>query len=471
MSTEPTPVRRVAVVGGGIAAALASAQASRALPGDVELLHVPTETGGAHDALYGGVLPPEIYALHTSLGLGEPDLLLGSNAAFAFGTRITQWSEDERAWVQPFHLPLPALDGVPVHLRTAQPGQAVDLQDVLVSAAAIRLGRFAHPPQGQDHPLSRAEYGYLVDMTEMARLYGELADLSPTAPLADVTFGEAGVEALGLADGTTLTADLFIDASGPDAVLNPEASHDGELRYGIDQTRSASAEAPPAARIRGTRTGWAMQWQTRTVTHTLTVGEGERIVSRRRQAAPWQGNVVAVGQAACTLEPLTVAPVRLLMRDVARVAELFPVSTDMAVERRTFNAQAKDTQNLALAFHAAHFSGLAFASDYAAHWTRWSTPELDRKLRQYEARGVLPAFDRETFHPLDWAVLHAGVGRSPARADTLAAQADPAAVDAALRGMAQSIEAAVPKIPPHGVYLGKLLDYLARKHMEVRHVG
>ena len=468
VTADTSPIRTLAIVGDGLAAWLAAVHLSVHLPDTVEITVVGGDTSAPMDALYGAVLPPEFYDVHTAIGVTEPELILETGTAFALGTAIENWGTAARSWVQSFHLPLPVTEGVPFHTLVAQrPDDS--LQPYLVSAAAARAGRFVHPPQDPANPMSRAEYGYLIDPAEIAERYRRAARNVLTVPGKVATVERDGdtVGSITTDGGDVVTADLFIDASGPHSALldAPTPTRTIDFRATTSPTTSATH---PLARIRAGENGFTVLTATRRTQTQLDIAagtDGEHTVPVFQREAAWVGNVVSLGQTACTVEPLTVAPMRLLLRDVLRIAELFPISTDMAVERRTYNAEARDDQDHALMFHHAHFADVDLPdAPYFRDAACERSAKLDRKLAQYAARAYLVAYDNEPFYPVDWAVLHDGLGRRPARADRLAQQADPARVEARLSAMRAAVSAVVPKMPPHPVYLAKLGDYLARKH-------
>ena len=462
-------VTSVAVVGSGLAAWLCAAQLCAELPDTIAVTVVGGETDAPHDALYGGVLPPEVYGLHTRLGLGEPDLVLGTGTAFAFGARISGWGRARRSWVQPFHLPVPAFEGVPLHILLA--GRDNALQGLLISAAAAQAGRFAHPPDDRDHPLSSAEYGYLVDPAELTARYRELAARARVvSALQDVERDGARVTGLRLADGSRQVADLYVDATGPTADLLGPGEAARQLGVSVERTASAGVQAPLAL-IAADGSGLSLSSTTRSRATTLRVTAGDDLPVHQ-QSESWRANVVAVGQSACTVEPLTLAPMRLLLRDTERLLALFPIDTDMAVERGRYNAAARDDQDHALCFHYAHFAeGDLPDTPYWQEARTWSHPKLDRKLQQYAARAYLVGFDHEPFHPLDWAVLHSALGRQPERHDPMARQVPARALDTHVEALEARVQDVVRRMPPHPLYMAKLIDYLQRKHAGGRHAG
>ena len=416
---------------------MAAAYLSRTAPPGVSITVVDADAAPDSDALYGQVLPPEFYSFHLSLGTDEPELLQTTDTAFSFGTTFADWGG--QSWVQPFHLPLQSIDNIPFHTLVAQDPR-LSLQPFLVSAVAARAGRFAHPPEGAGNPLSRAEYGYLFDPAELMAFY------RATATRAKVETGE-------------VEADLHIHTSAP-------GNGDTAFRAKLTRTPAKGTEHP-MRKLAATTDGWQSEALTRTSRLRMEVGtdvEGGFTFHPHGHPEPWRGDTVRIGHAARVVDPLTVAPIRLLLRDLQRMADLFPLTTDTAVEAREYNRVAADDTEHADIFHRAHFSKVDLSdSPYHRHYSTPASPKLDRKLTQYNARAYLVSYDHEPFDALDWAVLHDGLRRKPRRHDTLAMGADGNSVGASLQGLHKGVETVVRKMPPHPIYLGKLLAYLERK--------
>ena len=416
---------------------MAAAHLSRMAPPGVDIVVVDGDAAPDTDALYGQVLPPEFYSFHLSLGTDEPELLRTTSTAFAFGTAFADWGG--HAWVQPFHLPLQTVDNVPLHILVAQDPR-LSLQPFLVSAIAARAGRFAHPPEDTGNPLSRAEYGYLFDPLELTAFYRAAATRAETA--------SGDVE-----------ADIHIRTTAPD---------NGDTTFRAKLIRSSAEDTEHPMRVlAATADGWQSEAVTRASRLRMEVGtnvEGGFAFHPHAQSEPWQGDIVRIGHAARVMDPLTVAPIRLLLRDLKRLANLFPLTTDTTVEAREYNRVAADDTEHAELFHRAYFSDMDLPDSlYHQHYSSPPSPKLARKLTQYNARAYLVSYDHEPFEALDWAVLHDGLRRKPRRHDTLAMGADGNSVGASLQGLHKGVETVVRKMPPHPIYLGKLLAYLERK--------
>ena len=489
MSISPieTTGLHIAICGGGLAGYMTAAALSRHLPETCKLTLVVTSEAPAADVFYGSVTAPSAYDFNLSLEVSEPELILESDTAFSFGTHYQGWGGEDREWVQGFQQPLPVLGGVQFHQYLTRVGLET-LEPYLVSAVAAKRGAFAHPPEQAAHPLSRAEYGYQLDVRSYCELFFRAMDKSRLvviqSEITDIDTGPEGLDVLHLSDGQTLSADMFVDCTGPEAALLSRlgVSLTAERQLGAIMSRTPEGTLGPAVR---TVTGQTFGWQSITplqgASAKLTVfaesdealalaahGDTPEISAKAafgRRSQAWISNCVAIGQAAATIEPLTPAPIVCLQRDIERLLSLIPLSRDMAMERREFNRQFDNDYLHAELLRQAFFVTTPIAG--SVYWQAASPqpadPKLDRKLSQFLSRGTLVSYDLEPFTPEDWVILHYGMGRRPLRGDRLADQTPQAQVNAYLSDLQRHIETTVAALPSHHAYMVKLKQFLKQK--------
>ncbi|MBC6403321.1 MAG: tryptophan 7-halogenase [Hyphomonadaceae bacterium] len=472
------PVKDILICGGGLAAWITAAALSRALPDEVSLTVLDIPDTDKFDMLYGTVTAPAAYGFFLEIGLSEPDLLRLTHTAFSFGTHYMQWGSPSRSWVQCHHLPFPARDNVPfVHYFTGRTDAR--LEDFLVSAQAGLRGVFAHPPEQARIPLSRAEYGYLFSPIELCNaLKSVVSSRNITVKAHEircVRTNETGIFGIETADEKNLQADLFIDCSGPDAklltALNTAFTPEREVRASW-QCLPSAPPWPPLRNVHGSDRGWTAGTSVRGQKITFQISDtdsehhksGRNILFGKREKA-WVGNCVATGHAASVIDPVSPAPMMLLQRDVERLLGLIPLSEDMTVEAREYNRRFESDFE-----HANLFNQALYAIDDAPDTPFWQQAQsrgdkLRRKISQFENRGIPVAFDMESFNEEDWSILHFGMGRKIKNRNFFAELADTRDIDSNLAKLKQSIAQTVLKMPPHHVYISKLIAYLERKNV------
>ena len=427
------PLTSIAVLGNGLAGLLAAHRLARTLPDAIDIRLWGAADAGARDHLYGTAVGPDAYNFLLELGLGEPELMPATDTTFSLGTHFKGWGEEARDWVQAFHQPLPVMGGVEFHQYAARAKDSYP--DYVMSVAAARRGAFAHPPEGQKTPLAALEYGYHL-LPEQLR--GLLRDTLPDR--VRVVSGE----------DASLEADWIIDTRDRAA---PEWRESRTITVSVGQ-EPADGPVGVVREVSGGPDGWTARTPLRRMTHTLTVGADGASLPLGRSDTPWTGNRLVLGLAAGALSPLTTAPLTLLIRDLQRLAELVPMSTDMRVEAREYNRRFRNDYDHALLFERAFFP----AKDQGGH-----PPRLAHKIAQFKSRGALVQYDLEPFGPTDWLLLHLGMGRNPARHDVLADRVPREQLHRQLATMRRAVETVAAKLPPAAVYHRGLLDYLGKQ--------
>jgi len=483
------PVRHIVICGSGLAAWMTAATVSKNLPAAIQITVLETTNSDSTDIFYGSVTNPSAYKFFLNLGLSEADLLLRTQSSFSYGTSYKNWGLTDASWVQSFQAPFPIWDGAPFahHITDATP----PLEQYLMSAQAAAKGKFVHPPADKNNPLSSTEYGYHYTARDLTNLLKVIAGKhgvhSHSQDIVSIENSDGKITGLKLKDGETLSADLYVDASGPDASLI-SALEDTN----IQTTRSLSALyseqrsvelGPPLRQVVGHDFGWQSLTPLQEVNAVVTVyapqfeevarkvhPQGEAVqctVALGRRKKAWSGNCVAIGHAAAIMEPTSPAPLMLLQMDIDRLVGLIPVTDTFDIEAQIFNEGFQtDVENIEL-FNNALFQleGLAETEYWSAAKSNSSSARLNRKLEQFAHRGLLVSYDLEPFNDEDWTILHHGIGRTPRRRDAVAKLSNVDKIDRDLKNKAKAIQTIVAKMPPHHIYLAKFLNYLERNHV------
>ncbi len=487
MDQQDAPMTRIAIIGAGLAGQICAAALRANLPSAIDIKWLDTGRDQDSDIFYGHTTPPESYGFNLAACVNEPDLVLNSDTSFSLGTQFTAWSPQNLEWVQCSHLPLPVMDSVPFHHHLAR----LDIDNIepfLMPSIMARNGRFAHPPPNTDTPLSRAEYGYQIDPFTYGRVFQEAATqhglVLTNSAIEAVCVKDGHIRSIALKNGEKLTADLFIDCTGPKASLLHAlgSAYQGKRAlFGASSYQAQSVLGFSCRHIHGTDYGWVSEsaLQGRRINMSVSAPEDkaaaraahngavttEADVMLGRRDAPWLGNCVGIGHAAAILEPISTAPIRALQRDIERLLRLIPVSADMSVERREYNRLFDDDISHMHMFNRSFFPpGETTPSLY---WKQASEQplgeKLTRKLTLFEDRGVLVTYDLEPFNEQDWTILHFGMRRTAGRYDRVADRYEKRDLERYLNTMSQAIKTLAAKIPPHHIYMQGLRKHLSNR--------
>ena len=465
--------KTIIICGGGLAGHLTAAHLSKHLNATHKIVFLPNCGTSNFDFMYGGATTPTAYEFLRRIGLDEPNLIQNTATSFSLGTHVQNWPNANSDWVQCHHLPLPALNAVPFQHHLSRDG--ADLQALLVSSVAAKVGKFAHPPQDPKVPLSRAEYGYQFDASELVALMGK--GLQQTGveirseKVDQVVVEGQTISGVVLENGERISGDLYLDCSGPERrLLN-------SLDASFKATRTVSARAhrervdrlgPAARHLIAHASGWQINThlQDSVCTVNITADDGHDAVTLGGVDHAWSGNCVAIGQSAYVMEPLSPAPMMLLQADIERLLDLIPVVEDCGVERREYNRRFNDDVSLARLFQdALRLSSEAFQTPFWEEAVASADSEaLERKIMQFEHRGLLVKYDLEPFNDEDWLILHSGMGRRPRQTDRQVERVALQDTQRQFAGLQSAIQQIVSRMPPHHDYIVNLKRYLEKQN-------
>jgi tryptophan halogenase len=296
-----------------------------------------------------------------------------------------------------------------------------------------------------------------------------------------------------LLDGSSCGADLFVDCTGPQAILRgaiDEERDDWSGHLMCDRVLLAEGPSPaeplPYDSITATPAGW--RWSAATATHgvhgicyasafcddasaahQLGVASGAEVsgpavtIAAGTRRAPWRGNCVAVGEAATAIEPLEWSNLHLAHSAIDRIIAMMPGSECAPVELAEFNRQSYAEAIRVRDFVQLHY---AAASRGEPFWRGAAAaalpPSLAHSLTLFEERGRLPVYEEETFARDSWVAILFGQGILPRRTDPLAERLPSTEVARMIADLHGAIEAAVPDFPIYADYLTAQRRQIAR---------
>ncbi|HZW60072.1 MAG TPA: tryptophan 7-halogenase [Woeseiaceae bacterium] len=493
-------IRRVVVLGGGLAGWAAAAGIAHSLRGSGVSITVVDTPRSRREPRAVRTLPGSL-AFFRHLGIGERDLLLQADAHYCLGTEFRDWPAEGQRRLRAFGAYGADIGFIPFHhylVRSrAAGGTAVDINAYSVSAAAAAAGRFAHAPPDARTLVAQLAYGLCFDSRDAAALlrrYAErhgvqrVASEMTTALRHDAT---GCIASLHLADGRSVGGDLFIDCSNADAALLGAT-----LQVGIEADAALlpcdrlyefacdrHGAAAPRTDCTLTERAWlvATPLQRHTVTACLcpdgaldgagaaalaarhgaavngTAALSYRFANGRRQRA-WHLNCIALGDAAGALEPLAVHSFDRVQSGIARLLRMFP--------RTACDTQLAEEYNRLTRLEFEHMRDYLLVSYElpAARPAGFRTrPGAGREPSSYARRRALfaatgrhAADDDDTFDRHAWVAAWLAAGLWPAQHDPLLDRMDPAGLDSHFTRLREAIAAAVAALPAHGEYLARL---------------
>ena len=494
-------VRRIVVAGRGPVAWMSAAALRRAFGKNSPEVTV-VDSGPTRDARAGRWTLPSQRGMHALLGIAEPQLVEQTGATYKLATEHLGWQGEGSRFLHAHGEIGAEFGGIPFYkylVSEALAGRRESPESFSIAGQAADMGRFARP-MGDPQSLTQSfTYGFHLDeaaYTDYLRAHAlRLGVRAATAPFAGVVSLDSGaIAALALADGSQVTADFFLDCSGPEArligALSP-AREDWSAGLPCDSMWSATTaptgDPPPRTQTMAIDSGWL--WRAPLARSTLVgvvfgrrfqdddaardvlrqfapVINGEPVLTRfaagRRQ--PWSHNCVAIGASAVEIEPLVGADLHLAQIGIANFVELFPRHRGSTIEAAEYNRLLADYAERVRDFTLAHYH--AGASRPGEFWRAVRAAPLPEsvaaKLDLYSVGGRINLLDHDSFEETDWAWLLLGAGRATSSIEMqirLHLEKLPAQAVNSLRG---HIEKLAGSMPSHLDFLKRQASMVAR---------
>ena len=481
------PIRSVAILGAGLVGLSAAVAFVRALPGlTVTLIDIPADPAALADRLPGNL--PSIAAFHDRIGLPESDLFK-AGATHRIGTRLSGWTaQGGDFWrIHGDHGVSIAPGGFHQHWLNAHRAGPVPAYDAFSPAAALGAAeRFVPPVDDPASLLSGFDYALRLDpprYTDLLRAYAtHLGITRLSGSFAGIERrADGGVATLRLTDGRRIDSDLYVDAAGPVAplrnLLGEEDREDWSAFLPVDRLLLGTAPPVPPTptdRLTALPAGWRFTAPLRDraltglayasrhssdATARRILPAGTEVVPLRPGARrdPWRHNVLALGDAAVTLDPLADANLHLAQSAIARALDLLPGRDCAAVELAEYNRRSLAQAMRVRDFQAAHYLPTGRTQgDFWRSAARLAKPDtLAHTLDQFARRGRLPHHEEESFDRAAWTALLLNLGLIPRIADPVASAMPPPARTAALARLADAVAALPARLPPYPAWLAQ----------------
>jgi tryptophan 7-halogenase len=472
MTTRAGQIGSILVVGGGIVGWSAAALLKRRAP-RLAVAIVPLDT--PPDALadrIGSALPSTL-EFHRELGLSEADAVLRVGGSYRLGTTFAGWTGGSSRYVHGYGrhgLPFGASSFHLHWVRQAATSRAARFDRHSPAALLAQAGRL--PPLGDAGPLAAAEAGlnldvprYLAMLRAFAFHCGVVEHMSPcVVPRLDPADGF--IEEVSLADGKLLGADLFVDCTGPRALLRGalDDRRDDWSKW-LPCDRVAVGNHVPAPSLLDDVVAVANGWRWRAAGSEGTVYSSHFgsdagfaadavTIAAGTRPEPWRLNCVAIGDAATALEPLEWGNLHLAHRAILRLSTMLPGRDCARVELAEYNRQTHSEAERARDFVALHYAVSARPEPF---WREIAglalPPSLAHSLTLFRERGRLPVYEEEPFDRDSWLAVLLGQDVLPRRVDPLVETLPVSQVAETLAGFRAALEAAVADAPTQAAYL------------------
>ena len=497
----PAPVRSVLIAGRDASAWLAACALSRAMaPSGIEVSIVELPSLLRPHDVYA-TLPP-LEAFHRLIGIEEQDVLRRCAGTYTLGQSFAGFSRSRPPFFHAYGSNGARLDRVPFlqhWVKARQAGMNVAYEDFSMNAAAAKQGRFFVADE-DILGFGRCDYGYHLSAAAYVHTLKTLA-LGLGVKVTEARHLDARVEngriaGIVLGDGRELTADLYIDATGADSLLLGKAlavEFDSWRQWSLcDRVVTAGASRlktlPPFGQVRAMADGYLCLAPTQQMTgitclyNSFMVGDeevlnnasmmtnlalhGDATISAHDPGMlrnSWVENCVAIGDAACTTEPVDSPVLHFSQLGLAFLIDLFPLTSASQPERDEYNDNLRQAFESVRDFQFAH-SRLNQNLDQP-YWdtARNLAPsdQLAYRIEAFSARGLLPSYDNDVFDADSWAQIFLGHGLIPRTYDPTADLTADQTIIQNFQQMLSFIRGKVEKMDTHDAFLARQLGLAA----------
>ncbi len=481
-------VRRIAIVGGGLAGWLAAATLARKLGGQCSIHVIDSPEVPAPG--FGDATMPAVLELLRFLGLDQNDFIEKTQSTYCLGTHFSDWSAVGQAFWRPFGAFGALIERRPFfhywHKARAA-GLNPRIEYFNTEVAMAQMGRFIFPTNSLG-VATHLRYSLHVDAGLVQRYLRTVAERAGVVRLerklvSATRLPDGAIEELQFEDGGRLRADLYLDNTGARGQLIGETLGSPYESWGsllpcdriVHVPASLDDTRPPNVRITARPSGWSWRMPLQQNTSVgfvyssahqsdeAALGELMGTVVRpigeaRRQSfepgcrrQPWVKNVVAIGGAAGHLEPLAGSNLHFASHGIFNLLDHFPDRQFDPATAASYNAGvAKDFEHVRdyvlMHYAVTRRDDSPFWRDAAA---RAYPDPLAQRLEMYRATGRIVSERLDLFSDLDWFFVLDGAGVVPRDYDPLVDLADFEQVKRLMHAISQKVVADVSAAPTH----------------------
>jgi tryptophan halogenase len=401
---------------------------------------------------------PAIGSMHQLLGLEERVVLGACRGVPMVAQRFSNWARGGNPYFIAYDDEPPPGGNLPFvqyWVKGAREGLRVGFDEFSLGAACARLGRVPVAVEQQEQELS-ASFGYHLDALAYRELTKQFALRlgveASSSGVKQIDVEGDRVTGIDLADGTRLTADLYVDASGVEARLISRLAgaefEPWDRWLPCDRLFAGNAPAmqglPAFSQISAFRGGWVGLYPLRHRTAVVAAYNsqvisdqevadqvsiiarmpisGDAVVGQLKpgiQKRPWIGNCVAIGEAAIACDPIDALELHTAHGCISHLITLFPATREAFIEADEYNRAITLFGANLRDFQAAHYKlNRRFDEPFWDQARDAVPPEsLQRRLDAFEARAVVTLYDEESFQENGWASLFIGCGLIPSGYD------------------------------------------------------
>jgi tryptophan halogenase len=493
-------IENVVIVGGGTAGWMAAIYLNRfmrRMNGKVVLVESPTlGTIGVGEATI-----PSLVNFVRLLQLDEKEFMRRTSATHKLGIKFDDWTRDGVTYWHPFGVCGARINGHDLFhywlKRRFETGSNLAYSDYSLQALLGEAEKAPWPSGGSSRIAETGSYAYHLDASALGDYLKEIATTEGVQHLfgtvQDVTLDEHGnIASLDIGGERTLTADLFLDATGFRGRLIEQALGDPWIDWSKYMLcdRAVALPLPRGDRfapytLSKAMTGgwmWRIPLSSRTgngyvysSAHLTAEAATEALIARSglrgtRGADPrqlqirlgrrtnfWLRNCVSVGLASGFVEPLESTGIHLIQRSIMLLVEYLPDRGFNDALRRAYNARMAAVYDEVRDFILLHYILTQRDEPFWRDARAVPLPDtLSESLALYDESGRIENARLQLFPETSYFFILSGNGRLPRRLIAEADLASPGEIWNLLDRIRRENREFVSRMPPHAGFVADL---------------
>lgn len=410
---------------------------------EIEVIELPTKL--AKNDFY--TVAPSNRALHKIIGINDNQINKMSYGHYFFAQKYSGWHQTNKEFIHAYDKSGINFNGVDFYhywLKASKSGLQLAFEDFSLGAVIAQHGTFEANKHKANYGAHLMAVPYLSAIASIAK---ERGVKHTKAELKAVNVHNDKIVTVELLDNTVITADLFIDASGSEAVLMSELQQQGfeswSALFHCDRVITASAPPltpmPLCSQIKALSCGWygvfplanntgiKVYYSSKHKTKNAVVTEVSsnlginisNVVEHEHRCGitmkPWIANCIAIGETITTLESLDALDLQALFASLQLLRQLFPNNDDYKLEAKTYNRKIRANIEHLRDFQLSHY--LLNTLHGQSFWDecRQIAPSLNlqEKVSLFKRFGYVSIREDDTFQENSWACIFNGHGVKP----------------------------------------------------------
>lgn len=401
---------------------------------------------------------PSQRSVHHLLGLSEGEILSRCKGTISLGQRFSHWTKRNGEYMHVYDtsgIPLNDVDFFQYWIKAQHKGLNVPLEEFSFGAVSAKRGKYALLSENTES-FSSASHGYnfpSLDYLKIIAASAIRAGVKHTpAEIESIESDGQRIQSITLTSGVNVEVDLFIDATGPSAdllslidgadfeswgqyfpcdinivadgpELSPTPSFTQNTAFGGGWLSISPLLGRSAVSINCHSGHVDIQKIPEIVKSTsgLDISHATlRKVEQGIRRKGWLGNCVGIGSTVVTLDSVESPQLHTLHTSLSYLLSLFPVKANMALEADMYNQKMQNHIENIRNFQLVHYYLNERDEKFWTNCKAIDLPDsLKLKLEVFEARGVVPMYENETFQEESWRYLLSGCGVMPKAYDPL----------------------------------------------------